>query len=357
MEARLRWLGLGIVGLVATLFAAAPVDAQGSLTLRDRLLIASSPSMEAVTRMLAGSFADRYEGAQQPHLEVAGTQLGFERFCSGLGPETPDFLLVSRRMPRAIVEHCEANGVADIVEVRLGYGAIVLATRRGDIAPVLSSRHLYEALAAERTDGTAFSGNTATNWADVDPSLPRREIRVLVPDTGSGLRALMEDLILEAGCREVRPIRLLFEAAYRRAKCVTLRTDGRVTAVPSDGMVAALLSAPPGTIAVMSIDQLLRSGGNLLPLSLDGVLPGAASIMSLDYNQSQTKYLYAKRQHSQTRHGVGVVRGIRELLTEATSEQASGPGGYLTGAGLLPLPPADRTEQRRIADRMTLRSR
>jgi len=357
MEARLRWLGLGIVGLVATLFAAAPVDAQGSLTLRDRLLIASSPSTEAVARMLAGGFADRYEGAQQPHLEVAGTQLGFERFCSGLGPETPDFLLVTRRMPRMIVEHCEANGVADIVEVRLGYGAIVLATRRGDIAPVLSSRHLYEALAAERTDGTAFSGNTATNWADVDASLPRREIRVLVPDTGSGLRALMEDLILEGGCREVRPIRLLFEAAYRRAKCITLRTDGHVTAVPSDGLVAALLSAPPGTIAVMSIDQLLRSGGNLLPLSLDGVLPGAASIMALDYNQSQTKYLYAKRQHSQTRHGVGVVRGIRELLAEATSEQASGPGGYLTGAGLLPLSPADRTAQRRIADRMTLRSR
>ncbi len=356
METRVRKTALGIAGLLATVLAAMPAAAQGSVTLREQLVIAGSSSSEAIGRMLAGRFAERFEGVQRPQLEVAGTARAFELFCAGVGPETPDLALVTRRMPRAVFEACQTNGVTDVVEIRLGYGAVVLATRRGDIMPVLSSRHVYQGLASERTDGDGFTPNRAVVWADVDPSLPRREIRVLVPEVGSGMRALMEDLILEAGCREVRAIRLLFEAAYRRSKCISLRADGRVIAVGADDIVGALLAAPPGTIAVMSFDQLLRSGGNLLPLSLDGVLPAAASIMTLDYNQAQTIYLYAKRQHGQSRHGVGVVRGIREILGEVTSEQAAGPGGYLTIAGVLPLPPAERAEQRRIADRMITKS-
>ena len=356
-EVRLRATAAGFAGLLTMVLAAMPAAAQGSMTLRDRMVVAGSTSTEAVGRILAGGFAERFGMAERPQVNITATGRAFELFCGGLGPETPDVALVTRRMPRSVFENCQANGVTDIVEIRLGFGAVVLATRRGDVAPVLSSRHIYQALAAEHADGEGFVPNRTATWADVDPTLPPREIRVLVPAAGTGMRALMEDLILEAGCREVRAIRLVFEAAYRRGKCIRLRTDGRALVARDDDIVAALLAAPPGTIAVISFEQLLRSGGNLLPLSLDGVLPGPASITSLEYNQSQTIFLYAKRQHSRSRHGVGVVRGIREFVTEATSEHTSGPGGYLLGAGLLPLPPADRAEQRRIAANMTTRSR
>ena len=356
-ERRVRSIAASFFGLVATFVVSVSAEAQSPMTLRERLVIAGSPSTEAVSRMLAGGFADRYRGVERPRVEIGGTGRTFDLFCSGLGPETPDFALVTRRMPRSIFETCEANGVSEIVEIRVGFGAVVLAARRGDGLPVLSSRHVYQALAAEHARDDGFAPNRAATWADVDPSLPSREIRVLVPEANSGMRALMEDLIMEAGCREVRAIRLVFEAAYRRSKCITLRTDGRALAVRGDDAVAALMVAPPGTIAVVSFEQLIRSGGNLLPLSIDGVLPGVSSITSLEYNQSQTIYLYAKRQHGRSRHGVGVVRGIREFLGEATSEHATGPGGYLMSAGLLPLPPGERAEQRRTAATMTTRSR
>jgi phosphate transport system substrate-binding protein len=357
MEIILRKTALGLAGLLGVMLATLPAMATGSLTLRDRLTVAGTFSTEGVGRMLAQRFAEGTQGAHPPQLEVMRGSEAFERFCAGIGPDTPDFALVSRRMPRGVMEHCRANGVTEVVELRLGYSAVVLAARRGDIAPALTSRQIYEALAAERTSGEGFEPNRTRLWSEIDPSLPPREIRMLVPEAGTGMRALMEDLMLEAGCREVRAIRLLFEASYRRSKCVTLREDQRAVPVAHGEIMGALLAAPPGTIAVLSYDQLLRAGGNLLPLRLDGVLPDAAGIATLDYNQAQVVFLYAKRQHLPTREGVGVVQGLRALLTEATSERAAGPGGYLGLAGLVPLPPAERHAQRRVAERLSLRSR
>lgn len=343
--------------LMAAVATSLPAAAQGSITQRDRLHIVSSASSGAVTEALVSRFTDHFEGVRRPEVRITGTGRGFEAFCVGIGPETPDILVATRRMPRSTLENCQANGVAEIIELRLGLGAVVLAARRGDPTTPLTSNEVYEALAAEHPQNETFVPNRATSWADVDPALPRRDIRVIVPEAGSGTRALFEDLVLEAGCREVRPIRLLFEATYRRGKCTTLRTDGRVVAVRSDEVVSALMAAPPGTLAVMSYDQVVRSAGNVVAVALDGVLPNAASIAALDYDQTRTVYLYAKRQHSRNREGVGVVRGVREMMVEATSEQASGPGGYLSVAGLVPLPPAERAEQRRIAVRSSLMSR
>jgi len=352
----LRHLVFGLVaGLL--LLGGGPAAAQGAMTLRDRLVIVTSSATVGLGELLARSFAERFEGVSLPQATRLGSVRAMEAFCAGIGPQTPDILLLTRRLPRAVVESCAANGVRDIVEVQLGLGAVVLAARRGEPMPGLTSRQVYEALAAERTVDEEFVPNTARFWSDLGPGLPRNEIRVILPVAGSGPRALFDDLVMEAGCRYVRDIRLLFEAAYRRAKCITARTDGRVMDVHADQVTAALLAAPPGTLAVVSYDQLATSGGNLVALPLDAIAPSIAAIGSLDYEQARTFFLYAKRQHSRNQQGVGVVRGIHEFLVESTSEHAGGPGGYLASAGLVPLVPAERAAQRRIAEQARLMSR
>lgn len=175
-----------------------------------------------------------------------------------------------------------------------------------------------------------------------------------MPAQGTDGRQLFDDLVLEAGCRKVRGIRLVFEASYRRGKCITLREDGAVTVLPSLDVPAAVFAAPAGTIGVMPMVEVANSGGNLIALSLDGVDATASTVASLEYDQTRVVYLYAKRQHARNQSGVGVVRGIAEMLVEATREAAIGPGGYLTSSGLVPLPPADRLAQRRVAEQMTL---
>jgi phosphate transport system substrate-binding protein len=107
----------------------------------------------------------------------------------------------------------------------------------------------------------------------------------------------------------------------------------------------------------VSYAQLLESGGNLLPVALNGVLPTAATIANHEYELTRTIYLYAKRQHARSMQGVGVVRGVREFGLEAVSEAIGGPGGQLSSLGIVPFPAAQRATQRGIADRLTLISR
>ncbi len=357
-EAFVRHLVLALaLGGLALAGAAADAAAQTAMTLRDRLVVVSSASSAGLTQLLARSFTERFAGVAPPVVEAVGSIHALERFCAGIGPQTPDLAVVTRRMPRAMAENCAANGVRDIVEVQVGLGAVVLVTRRGEAMPGLTSRQVWEALAAERAVEEEFVPNAARLWSDIAPTLPRRDIRVILPEHDAGTRALFDDLVMEGGCRYVKEIRLLFEAAYRRSKCVTARADGRVVAVPSDQVVAALLAAPPGTIAAMSFDQLVSSGGNLVAIALDGAQPTPATIAALDYGPVRTFFLYAKRQHSRSQNGVGVVRGIREFLLETTGEHAGGPGGYLSAAGLLPLLPAERAAQRRIAEHSILMAR
>ena len=342
---------------LASLLPAAPAAAQGHMALRDRLAILASHSLTPVARMLSGSFSERFEDAGQPLLRSLTSGAALDLFCAGIGAQTPDIAIVSRRMPRAVLETCQTHGVRDIVELQLGLGAVVLAVRRGEPTPNLTARQVWEALAAERVQNEDFVPNRVSLWSDIAPTLPRSEIRIVLPDESNGTTSLFEDLVMEAGCRDVRAIRLLFEANYRRSKCIALRDDGRVRRVDQRDVPAQLLAGPRGTVAVLSYDQLLASGGNFIALSLDGVLPTQATIFAQDYGPTRTIYLYAKRQHTRLQEGVGVVRGIREFLNEATGEAAAGPSGYLAVTGMVPLGPAERAAQRRIAERMTLMSR
>jgi phosphate transport system substrate-binding protein len=251
-----------VLALIAGLLAmpAGHAAAQGSITLRDRLVVVSSASSAGLTQMLIGSFLERHEGVQPPITNAVGSTHALELFCTGVGPQTPDLAIVTRRMPRSIEETCAANGVRDIIELQIGLGAVVVVARRGEVMPPLTTRQIWEALAAERPAEEEFVANAARLWSDVAPSLPRSEIRMILPRPGAGTRALFDDLILEAGCRHAKAVRLLFEASYRRGKCVTLRNDGQVTAVDSDQVAAAILAAPPGTLGVVSFDQMVASG-------------------------------------------------------------------------------------------------
>jgi phosphate transport system substrate-binding protein len=342
---------------LSLLLLGTPAAAQSPMPLRDRLVIVHATGMAPITTMLSRGFTERYDGVGEPTRRALPTALVMEMFCAGIGPQTPDIAVVGRRMPRPVLEMCQANGVRDVIEIELGRSAVVLVARRGEATPALTSRQVWEALAAERPVNDEFVPNRVARWSDVAPGLPAQEIRVVMPSRGHGVRSLFEDMVLETGCRNVRDIRLLFEANYRRNKCVTLREDGRVRSVDASNITPELLAAPPGTIGLMSYDQLLASGGNLVAISIDGVVPTQQTIFGEDYGAIRTVYLYAKREHTRTNQGIGVVRGIREFLDEATTEQSFGPGGYLAVTGLVPLGPAERAAQRRIAERLTTTSR
>jgi phosphate transport system substrate-binding protein len=348
-----------LFGFAIALLGAIPAQAQaqGIITLRDRLHIVSSSSAHGVTEALVGAFVSRYADVRPPRVEILGSIAALSRFCAGVGMNTPDIAISSRRIARAQLNECQTNGVSDVVELQIGQGAVVIAMRRGDSIANLSTFQIYTALAAEVAQGREFVANAQDTWSQVGDGLPETQIRAILPNHSSGTRGLFDDFIMEGGCRDVAAVRQIFLASLRVPKCTTLRADRRVRELAISEGPAALLDSPFGTIAAMSYAQLLESGGNLLPVALNGVLPTAATIANHEYDLTRTIYLYAKRQHARSMQGIGVVRGVREFGLEAVSEAMGGPGGQLSSLGIVPFPAAQRATQRSIADRLTLISR
>lgn len=351
----MRRLALCTTVLLAVVGVAPAVQAQQAAgILRDRLAIVAASNADKVATLLIQGFRDRYGDTPSPELQSLGTSRAAALFCAGTGAAMADILVTTRRLSSAARDYCAANGVEETVELRLGHGAVVLAVRRGDPQPGLASRQVHEALAAETAVDRGFDRNRTTLWSQIGAGLPAEQIRFILPAAGSGLRELFEDTVLESGCRTLRQIRLIFEAEARRDRCITLRADGRVTELATGEIGGRLITSQRGTIAVTSLDEVTRSGGNLVALALDGVVPTRATIASGQYEATRSFYLYAKRQHARSLRGVGVVRGIAEFLAEASSEAAAGPSGYLAQSGLVPLPTTDRLAQRIAAERMTV---
>jgi phosphate transport system substrate-binding protein len=93
--------------------------------------------------------------SQQPRgadysLASTGTIAGIEAFCADA--HTPQILNASRRMHEVDMDRCHANGVGDVIEVKIGYDGITLAESRDGPNLSLSARDLYLALAARIPD-------------------------------------------------------------------------------------------------------------------------------------------------------------------------------------------------------------
>ena len=68
--------------------------------------------------------------SKAPVVESTGTGGGMKLFCAGVGEDKPDIANASRKIKDSEAEACKANGVTQIVEVRIGYDGIVLANSK-----------------------------------------------------------------------------------------------------------------------------------------------------------------------------------------------------------------------------------
>ena len=87
-------------------------------------------------------------GNKTPKIDSTGTGGGFERFCAGVGGDTPDIANASRRIKKKEFDSCVANGVKDIVEVQIGIDGIALGEAARGPGFELSEEDVYKALAA-----------------------------------------------------------------------------------------------------------------------------------------------------------------------------------------------------------------
>ena len=324
---------------LAALAVSAAADA------RDRIRIVGSSTVFPFSAAVAEQFGKTTD-FPTPVVESTGSGGGLKLFCSGLGVGTPDVTNASRRIKRSEVDLCAANGVADIVEIEIGFDGIVVANSRAAAPAAMTLRHLFLALARDVPadgEGAELVPNPYTLWSEIDPALPDVEIEVLGPPPTSGTRDAFAELALEGGCKTFPALAAMKKRDKTMYKefCHAVREDGAwVEAGENDVLIVQKLVANPDAFGVFGFSFLDQSADSVRGSAIGGVAPTFESISDARYPVSRSLYVYVKKAH------VGIVPGMVEFIDEFTGERAWGPEGYLADKGLIPLPEEDRAAAR-----------
>ncbi len=305
---------------------------------RDSISIVGSSTVYPFTTTVAEKFG-RAGQFKTPKVESTGTGGGIKLFCNGVGPQYPDIANASRRIRPAELQQCQANGVKDVIEVKVGFDGIVLAENKSAKTVNITRREVYLALAKNVPDPAnpnTLIPNPYKKWSDINKSLPNHKIEVLGPPPTSGTRDSFAELYLEAGCRTfpwLNSLREVDEPRFKRA-CTTIREDGAyVEAGENDNLIVQKLTANPNAVGVFGYSFLEENLDKLKGSMIDGVAPSYETISSGKYPASRPLFIYVKKAH------IGIIPGITEFVAEYVSERAIGEDGYLAEKGLIS-PPA-----------------
>jgi phosphate transport system substrate-binding protein len=339
--------------LAVSLFAVLCVAVGGSSqaqAVRDYISIVGSSTVYPFATVVAESFGRRNGNFKTPKIEPTGSGGGIKAFCGGVGVQYPDIANSSRRITASEVADCNKNGVAQIVEVKIGYDGIVLANARSATRYEVTLRDVYLALAKEVPDpaGTQkLVPNPYSRWSEINPALPADEIDVLGPPPTSGTRDAFNELVMEGGCKSVPWLAALPRDRFLAA-CHMLRDDGRyIDAGENDNLIVQKLAASPRQLGVFGYSFLEQNADKVQGAHIDGVAPDFESIADGSYPVSRPLFFYVKKAH------VNVIPGIREYMAEFTSDAAVGEFGYLSDNGLIPLADQERAAVQAQAKNLT----
>lgn len=310
---------------------------------RDTISIVGSSTVYPFSTTVAEQFG-KASKFKVPKVESTGTGGGFKLFCAGVGVEHPDMTNASRQMKKSELESCEKNGVKEVVEVKVGYDGIVMASSKKAVPMKLTRKEIFMALAKEVPDpkgGDKMVANPYKTWKDVNKDLPAEKIEVLGPPPTSGTRDAFVEMAMEEGCKGFDAIKALKKSDGKAFKkvCHTVREDGAyIEAGENDNLIVQKLEANHKAMGIFGFSFLDQNSDKLQGAAVDGKVPTFDAIASGQYPLSRPLFFYVKKAH------VGSVAGIPEYLAEFTSEKAWGKSGYLADKGLIPMPDAERTK-------------
>jgi phosphate transport system substrate-binding protein len=317
---------------------------------RSGIWAAGSSTVFPFATRVAENFARNNPGNASPRVEALGTGGGIQAFCKGVGPTTPDIANASRPMKKSEFEMCQKNGVTEIVELKIGYDGIVVATARNGNGFNFELNDLYEGLAKTVPNAAgAFVENPMKTWNQVNPGLPTQRIQVYGPPPTSGTRDAFVELGMAAGGKLV-PATNAFSKDAKRFESLThtIREDGTwVDSGENDNAIVQTLTRTPGSLGVFGFSFLEQNLDTVKAETIDGVAPTADTIADGSYPLARSLYVYVKKAH------VGVIPGLQLFVAELMSDASAGRGGYMQDRGLVPLPVDELAQQRAIAMSLT----
>ncbi len=331
-------LGLGLAAAIA-----APAAA------RDQIRIVGSSTVYPFSTTVAEQFG-RTRGFKTPVVESTGTGGGIKLFCGGVGDQTPDIANASRRMKDTELAACQAAGVGEIVEVKIGYDGIVIANSTKAKPIALTKQQIFLALAKQVPVGGKLVANPYKRWSDIAKSLPAIKIEVLGPPPTSGTRDAFVELAMEGGAKTFPMLAELKAKDEDGFKAVAhaIREDGAyVEAGENDNLIVQKLAANPNALGVFGYSFLEENTDKVRGNTVDGSPPTFDAIADGSYGISRALFFYVKKAH------IGKVPGLKEFIAAFLSDAAASEDGYLANKGLIPLTDEERIAVRKSALALT----
>ncbi|NNL85478.1 MAG: phosphate ABC transporter substrate-binding protein, partial [Myxococcales bacterium] len=240
---------------------------------REEIRIVGSSTVFPFSTAVAERFG-RKTSFKTPIVESTGSGGGLKLFCSGTGVSTPDITNSSRRIKASEVELCAANGVDDIIEIRIGFDGIVLANAKSAGRLQLTKEQIFRALAKDLPVNGELAANPHKTWRDIDASLPAQRIEVLGPPPTSGTRDAFVELAMEGGAKAIPMLAALREKDKKAFKAVAhaIREDGAyVEAGENDNLIVQKLEANPKALGIFGFSFLDQNADRLRGSRVGGV--------------------------------------------------------------------------------------
>lgn len=300
---------------------------------RDQIRAVGSSTVYPFITAAAEAFGNKGE-YRTPIVESTGTGGGFKLFCTGVGADHPDISNASRAIKTSEKDMCSANGIKNVIELKIGYDGIVLANHKDATRFNISREQIFMALAKQipATDGKLVD-NPHMKWSDVDPALPNTKIEVYGPPPTSGTRDAFVELVMEKPCVGIDAFKAVYEDKKARKKaCHLIREDGAyIEAGENDNLIIQKLVANRNALGIFGYSFLDQNLNMVQGSKVEGIEPNFDNISSGDYKVSRPLFVYIKGDH------IGKIPGIQAFMEELVSEDAIGEDGYLPEKGLIPL--------------------
>ncbi len=306
----------------------------GAAVARDQVQIAGSSTVLPYASIVAEAFGDNTD-FPTPVVESGGSSAGLKRFCQGVGVEHTDIANASRKIRDKEVQACAANGVTDIMEIRIGYDGIVFASQiDGPAYTTFTQSDIFNALAPKVMVDGELVDNPYTKWSDFNSDLPDAEILAFIPGTKHGTREVFEEKIVAVGCEATGAMEAMISGGMSEDEaenaCLEVRTDGRSIDIDGDYTeTLASIDANANGIGVFGLAFYENNTDRLKVATMAGVSPSTETIASGDYPVSRPLYFYVKKAH------IGVVPGLKEYIQFFISDELAGPDGPLANYGLV----------------------
>ncbi len=326
-----------------TVSSLALAAAATSAAARDNVQVAGSSTVLPYASIVAEAFGENFD-YPTPVVESGGSSAGLKRFCEGVGENTIDIANASRAMRANEVEACAANGVTDIIEVRIGYDGIVFASQiDGPDFTSFEPTDWYNALAAQVPVDGAMTANPNTTWADVNPDLPDVEIAAFIPGTKHGTREVFEEKVLLQGCEDSGALEAMTGAGMSEddaeAACMKVRTDGKSVDIDGDYTeTLARIDSNPNGVGVFGLAFYENNTDKLKVATMGGVEPSTETISTGEYPVSRPLYFYIKKAH------LDVIPGLKDFAMFFVADEIAGPDGPLADYGLVSDPELAATQ-------------